>query len=82
MIPHHAAAVAMARLELKRDISPQAKALAEQIITGQNMTILTCSSTFAVQDRGVQDAGGSPADTDPGARRVRTTSGIAHPSFP
>jgi len=35
MIPHHAAAVAMARLELTHGSHPQLKALARQIIAAQ-----------------------------------------------
>jgi uncharacterized protein (DUF305 family) len=39
MISHHAAAVAMAQLELARGTHPQAKTLARQIITSQNSEI-------------------------------------------
>jgi uncharacterized protein (DUF305 family) len=39
MISHHAAAVAMAQLELARGTHPQAKTLARQIITDQNSEI-------------------------------------------
>jgi uncharacterized protein (DUF305 family) len=39
MIPHHAAAAAMARLELSRGSHPQLKALAQRIITDQNREI-------------------------------------------
>jgi len=39
MIPHHVAAVAMARLELARGTHPQLKAMARQIIASQNAQI-------------------------------------------
>ncbi|MEU1412558.1 DUF305 domain-containing protein [Streptomyces sp. NPDC005731] len=39
MISHHAAAVAMAQLELTRGTHPEAKTLARQIITAQNREI-------------------------------------------
>lgn len=39
MIPHHAAAVAMARLELTRGSHPQLKSLARQIIAAQDREI-------------------------------------------
>jgi uncharacterized protein (DUF305 family) len=39
MIPHHAAAVAMAQLELARGTHPELKAMAQQIISGQSQEI-------------------------------------------
>jgi uncharacterized protein (DUF305 family) len=39
MIPHHAAAVAMARLELARGTQPQLRTMAEQIIASQSAEI-------------------------------------------
>ena len=44
MIPHHAAAVAMAHMELTRGSRPQVKALAAQIITAQNHEIAQMTS--------------------------------------
>jgi uncharacterized protein (DUF305 family) len=44
MIPHHAAAVAMARLELTHGSHPQLKALARQIIASQNREIAQMTS--------------------------------------
>src|SRR5260221_1702593 len=44
MIPHHAAAVAMARLELTRGSNPQLKALARQIIASQSREITQMTS--------------------------------------
>lgn len=44
MIPHHAAAVAMARLELTRGSHPQLKTLARQIIAAQNREIAQMTS--------------------------------------
>jgi uncharacterized protein (DUF305 family) len=39
MIPHHAAAVSMAQLELARGTQPELKAMAQQIISGQRQEI-------------------------------------------
>ncbi|WP_433296419.1 DUF305 domain-containing protein [Pseudonocardia sp. CA-142604] len=39
MIRHHAAAISMAKLELARGANPEAKALAQQIISGQSQEI-------------------------------------------
>jgi uncharacterized protein (DUF305 family) len=44
MIPHHAAAVAMARLELTRGSNPQLKALARQITASQSREITQMTS--------------------------------------
>ncbi len=44
MIPHHAAAVAMARLELTHGSHPQLKALARRIIVGQSREITQMTS--------------------------------------
>jgi uncharacterized protein (DUF305 family) len=44
MIPHHAAAVAMARLELTRGSHPQLKAVARQIIAAQDREIAQMTS--------------------------------------
>jgi uncharacterized protein (DUF305 family) len=44
MIPHHAAAVAMARLALTRGSHPQLKVLARQIIAAQNREIAQMTS--------------------------------------
>src|SRR5262249_34825479 len=44
MIPHHAAAVAMARLELTHGSHPQLKALGRQIIAAENREIAQMTS--------------------------------------
>src|SRR5215472_15984023 len=63
MIPHHEAAVAMARMELMRSTRPQVKALARQIITAQSREIAHMTSWLRTWYHltPVQAAQGAPA---------------------
>lgn len=79
MIPHHQGAIRMARVELAKGSSTQAKKLAEQIIASQSREIDAMNMHRTAEFGAASPAGGVPAaDDQPDKTEDHGTSPMGH----